>query len=344
MTWQSGCEDTDLEAISNSRGNICSSMASVSRAKDFSGSTTSVFYYFSDHLKMASVITDSAGTIKAESDYYPWGGELQFVNNDSNHYKFTGKERDSETGLDYFGARYYGNWLGRFITPDWNATPVPVPYADLTDPQTLNQYSYVRNIPTSKADVDGQDPPDPPNNPARVATGPIMTPGMAEAAGRFWNWLTSGPAHDPRPPHVPTLPSTCPNPCPRNQNNDKKDGKENNNSYQQNTKADQLKENAAKGKEFEKSALDKEGLSKNTKGMQATDPKTGQEGTTIPDSVRQNGQTVDAKAGSYVSDSKQLRLQSEVSQQSGQKAQVIVKPGTKVSKTVQDRMDVKEQK
>src|SRR5207249_3010442 len=37
-----------------------------------------VSYYFSDHLKTASVITDSAGAIKAESDYYPWGGELQF--------------------------------------------------------------------------------------------------------------------------------------------------------------------------------------------------------------------------------------------------------------------------
>src|SRR5256714_6235354 len=108
-----------------------------------------VFYYFSDHLKTASVITDSAGVIKAESDYYPWGGELQFINNDSNHYKFTGKERDSESGLDYFGARHYSNELGRFITPDWSATPEPVPYADLTDPQSLNQYSYVRNIPTS---------------------------------------------------------------------------------------------------------------------------------------------------------------------------------------------------
>jgi uncharacterized protein RhaS with RHS repeats len=48
-------------------------------------STNGVFYYFSDHLKTASVITDSAGVIKAESDYYPWGGELQFVANDSNH-------------------------------------------------------------------------------------------------------------------------------------------------------------------------------------------------------------------------------------------------------------------
>jgi RHS repeat-associated protein len=117
--------------------------------------TGGVFYYFSDHLKTASVITDSAGVIKAESDYYPWGGELQFVNNDSNDYKFTGKERDTETGLDYFGARYYSNGLGRFITSDFSAVPVPVPYADLIDPQSLNQYSYVRNVPTVKVDLDG---------------------------------------------------------------------------------------------------------------------------------------------------------------------------------------------
>ena len=126
--------------------------------RDFDPSThapTGVFYYFSDHLKTASVITDSAGNIKSESDYYPWGGELQFVNNDSNHYKFTGKERDTESGLDYFGARYYSNGLGRFITPDWSAMPEPVPYADLNDPQSLNQYSYVRNIPTTRFDADG---------------------------------------------------------------------------------------------------------------------------------------------------------------------------------------------
>ncbi len=119
------------------------------------GTPASVVYYFSDHLKTASVITDATGNIKAESDYYPWGGELQFINNDSNHYKFTGKERDAETQLDYFGARYYSNILGRFISADWSAVPIPVPYAEFEDPQSLNQYSYVRNIPTVRADVDG---------------------------------------------------------------------------------------------------------------------------------------------------------------------------------------------
>jgi RHS repeat-associated protein len=116
---------------------------------------TGVSYYFSDHLKTASVITDSSGIIKAESDYYPWGGELQFFNADSNHYKFTGKERDSETGLDYFGARYYANILGRFVTPDWAEKAAAVPYAEFADPQSLNLYTYVRNIPTSKIDADG---------------------------------------------------------------------------------------------------------------------------------------------------------------------------------------------
>jgi RHS repeat-associated protein len=121
--------------------------------KDFPGNA--VAYYFSDHLKTASVVTDSVGNIKSESDYYPWGGELQFLNGDSNHYKFTGKERDAETGLDYFGARYYSNGLGRFITPDWAAKPVDIPYAVLGDPQSLNLYTYVRNIPTTNIDADG---------------------------------------------------------------------------------------------------------------------------------------------------------------------------------------------
>jgi RHS repeat-associated protein len=87
------------------------------------------------------------------SDYYPWGGELQFSNNDSNHYKFTGKERDAETQLDYFGARYYANWTGRFLTTD----PVVITPERLYDPQELNQYSYVRNNPLRFTDPTGKD-------------------------------------------------------------------------------------------------------------------------------------------------------------------------------------------
>jgi RHS repeat-associated protein len=73
-------------------------------------------------------------------------------------YQFTGKERDSESGLDMFGARYYGSSLGRFMTPDWATTPIDVPYANFGNPQSLNLYSYVKNNPTTVGDPDGHCP------------------------------------------------------------------------------------------------------------------------------------------------------------------------------------------
>ncbi len=72
-------------------------------------------------------------------------------------YKFTGKERDSESGNDYFGARYYASSMGRFMSPDWSAKQDPVPYAKLDNPQTLNLYSYVENNPLTSVDEDGHD-------------------------------------------------------------------------------------------------------------------------------------------------------------------------------------------
>ena len=69
----------------------------------------------------------------------------------------TGKERDAETGLDYFGARYFSAAQGRWTSPDWSAIPVPVPYTSLGDPQTLNLYAYARNNPLGGADLDGHD-------------------------------------------------------------------------------------------------------------------------------------------------------------------------------------------
>ncbi len=112
-------------------------------------------YYFSDHLGSASVVTNATGAIKDESDYYPYGGEIVITDADANTYKFNGKERDSESGLDEFGARYYANALGRFMIPDWAAKPTDVPYANFGNPQSLNLYSYVQNNPTTLGDPDG---------------------------------------------------------------------------------------------------------------------------------------------------------------------------------------------
>jgi len=69
--------------------------------------------------------------------------------------RYTGKERDTESGNDYFGARYYASSMGRFMSPDWSSSPEPVPYANLENPQSLNLYSYVLNNPLGRRDADG---------------------------------------------------------------------------------------------------------------------------------------------------------------------------------------------
>lgn len=84
---------------------------------------------------------------------------------------FTSKERDAETGLDYFGARYMSSAQGRFTSPDeftggavdpvtgqQVSQPGPLPYADITNPQSLNKYAYVLNNPLRYTDPDGHCP------------------------------------------------------------------------------------------------------------------------------------------------------------------------------------------
>jgi RHS repeat-associated protein len=73
---------------------------------------------------------------------------------------YTGKERDAESGNDYFGARYFASSMGRFMTPDFQddeTDPEPVPWANFENPQSLNLYSYVYNNPLSHGDPDGHD-------------------------------------------------------------------------------------------------------------------------------------------------------------------------------------------
>jgi len=75
---------------------------------------------------------------------------------------FTGKQRDIESNLDDFGARYFSSQWGRWMSPDWAASPEAVPYATLANPQSLNLYAYVGNDPINGEDPDGH---------ARYATG-----------------------------------------------------------------------------------------------------------------------------------------------------------------------------
>ena len=85
---------------------------------------------------------------------YPYG-EGYTCSSSSENMFFTGTRCDAESQLDYFGARYYTDTLGRFMSPDWSATPEPVPYAKLTNPQSLNLYAYGQNNPVGAVDADG---------------------------------------------------------------------------------------------------------------------------------------------------------------------------------------------
>src|SRR5580704_421913 len=124
---------------------------------DISGTTYSPHYYFHDHLRSTNLVVNSSNTIQQETDYYPYGGEIPIIAGDSNRYRFTGKEHDAETGLDFFGARHYASTMGRFMTPDWAERPTAVPYAHFGNPQSLNLYNYVQNNPTTVGDPDGHD-------------------------------------------------------------------------------------------------------------------------------------------------------------------------------------------
>ena len=123
-------------------------------------------YFLADQLGTTQMDLSGSGTVLWQGAFTPFGQEIingttasyvgpQPADGTTNRYKFTGKERDSESGLDYFGARYYASGMGRWTTPDWSAKAEPVPYSKLDDPQSLNLYVYVGNNPIRRADLDG---------------------------------------------------------------------------------------------------------------------------------------------------------------------------------------------
>ncbi|OGX27486.1 MAG: hypothetical protein A3D10_04125 [Omnitrophica WOR_2 bacterium RIFCSPHIGHO2_02_FULL_48_11] len=117
------------------------------------GTVSKILWYHDDHLGGTNVITDSLGAKKEVIEYSPFGEfsrrDRYGSSEETAWYYFTGKPYDDETGLIYFGARYYDPSLARFITPD-------MVVQDPTDPQTLNRYSYVSNNPINRVDPDGR--------------------------------------------------------------------------------------------------------------------------------------------------------------------------------------------
>jgi RHS repeat-associated protein len=113
-------------------------------------------YYVQDSLGTSRVMTNNTGGVCYDADFTPFGGERAYTNTcTENTFKFTGKERDTESGNDYFGARFYTSVSGRFLSPDWSPDPDSTPYAEFENPQTLNLYSYLNNNPLGSVDADG---------------------------------------------------------------------------------------------------------------------------------------------------------------------------------------------
>ncbi len=101
------------------------------------------YYYLSDHLGSVRVTLKEDGSIDSWSDYYPFGKEARGSNTvNEPKEQFTGKERDYESGLDYFGARYYNSEVGRWVSVD----PIH---------QYASGYVYVGNNPIVLVDPKG---------------------------------------------------------------------------------------------------------------------------------------------------------------------------------------------
>jgi RHS repeat-associated protein len=110
------------------------------------------YYYLPDNLGSTAVIASGDGkSIQWEADNYPFGNQRKvFTSSVNNPYQFTGDEYDSDTQFDYSVARFEAGRWGRFLSPD--------PYMgsmDVSNPQTLNRYSYVANNPTNAVDPSG---------------------------------------------------------------------------------------------------------------------------------------------------------------------------------------------
>jgi RHS repeat-associated protein len=111
-----------------------------------------VTFAHADSLGTLRVVTDATGAVVRRHDLLPFGEAWASPVPPVDRAIFTGQERDTETGFDYFGARYYRSDTGRFTTID----PVFTWKENLEDPQRWNRYAYVRNNPLKYVDPDGR--------------------------------------------------------------------------------------------------------------------------------------------------------------------------------------------
>ena len=177
----------------------------VSGATDVDPATPRIRYALEDHLGTATLELDDTGAIISYEEYHPFGSTAWWAGEATGEvsrrrYRYTGKEKDEETGLYYHGARYYAPWLGRWCAAD------PVGLAD-----GPNRYAYVGNQPIVLIDPTGRSKekrqarrrkkrdkqPDPKLPEAKSDPAPAPAPEQEAPA----------PPEPPTPPALPVLPN-----------------------------------------------------------------------------------------------------------------------------------------
>ena len=312
---------------------------------------TGTAYLLGDHLVSTRLVTNATGSAIQRFDYAPFGEDESAYGLGNRNLmtsygvsgvptvKFTGKERDAESGLDYFGFRYYSGSQGRWTSPD-------EPFADQhpEDPQSWNMYGYVRNNPIKNTDPDGRDC----QSGAAACAGTVgnyilggvgavanaVSSNLINAPNRIANAVISPFTNFRFSDLVPAAFTPA--------NDDQRQGEQAANAVMlvspsaeapeaaatAATEAPLITQNAARGAESEARVLDDMGLTKNTT------PITGTAGRSIPD-INTSTMVGDIKDVKVVSNTPQIQIQREVAGQTGREHVTVTGTNTHVTAPTQ---------
>ena len=198
-------------------------IAMVRVGEPFLGDTSpTVKYHLGDHLGSSNVVVGGDGGFINREEYTPYG-ETSFGSFAKKRYRFTGKERDEESGLNYHGARYYSPWLARWVSCDPDHTDLNSIQENGTTriASSVNLYSAFRQNPNRYIDADGRQP----SSPKRPKPEGLLSRWATRFNKGSWRsfllWLRirTGSLPPPPPPPPPTISSprsSSPPPNPPN--------------------------------------------------------------------------------------------------------------------------------